>query len=193
MFYPHNLLPLESDRLIFKPFKLDELEFIHKFRNLPGVNFESQDETLEETKYWLEREVESYEKEGIGHVGLYLKKTGDFIGRSGLRTIDIVEGKEGEKDQWFWYGEVPKEAVSKKAIEVGYVLKPDYRNKGYITEATLTLCNKAFENNLSNQILAATLEDNIPSKKVLEKCGFKRTGEVSGLGMDLIGYALQRK
>lgn len=171
---------------------MDELEFIHKFRNIPGVNFQEEDETLDETKTWLEREVKSYIENGMGHVGLYLKDSGELIGRSGLRVIEIVEGNDGEKEQWFWYGEAPESKASKKAIEVGYVLMPDYRGKGYITEATIALCNKAFNEGLCYEVLAATSDSNTASKKVLEKCGFVGTGEIGGLGMDLIGYALQK-
>lgn len=65
-------------------------------------------------------------------------------------------------------------------IEVGYGLKRDARNKGYMTEALELLCQVAAvqQEYPVEAVIAKTLKDNTPSHRVLEKNGFTRDGEV---------------
>jgi len=193
---PEKTLPLESERLIFKYFKASDLEFIHNFHNVPGVINDPNLKPpipLSHAKSWLNNQLNSYRQEGIGHQPIYLKETGEFIGRNGLRIVEVVKGAQGERDQWYWYrGSAPKGFDTRAMLEIGYAFLPQYWNKGYATEATRALCTKAFEDNLSDRIVAAVAADNPASASVLEKCGFKQSGEVTGLGMDVIGYVLEK-
>jgi RimJ/RimL family protein N-acetyltransferase len=57
-------------------------------------------------------------------------------------------------------------------IEIGYSTQPKYRIQGYMTEAIGAICNWAFTHDEVKAVIAETLEDNIPSIKVLRKNGF---------------------
>ena len=59
--------------------------------------------------------------------------------------------------------------------EVSYELKPEFWNKGYITEALKEVINFGFENGL-NRIEAWDMKGNIASRRVLEKSGFVHEG-----------------
>lgn len=61
---------------------------------------------------------------------------------------------------------------------IGYIINPAYWNKGYATEATITVIN--YLSTLSNvKAIRATCDKlNIASQKVLEKCGLRLTSEI---------------
>jgi RimJ/RimL family protein N-acetyltransferase len=61
--------------------------------------------------------------------------------------------------------------------EVGYGINKAYQNKGFATEALTAMINWAFSQQNVYYIQAHTEAGNDPSKKVLEKCGFKLSGE----------------
>jgi len=61
-------------------------------------------------------------------------------------------------------------------LEIGYSIMEDQQKNGYAPEAIRALINWAFKNNDVKIIVAQTFPELIPSQKVLEKCGFKFTG-----------------
>jgi ribosomal-protein-alanine N-acetyltransferase len=64
----------------------------------------------------------------------------------------------------------------KSTIEIGFQLRPRFRNKGYATEAVALLVDYLFSNRPIERIEAITDIDNLPSQKVLEKNEFKKEG-----------------
>ncbi|MBQ6835585.1 MAG: GNAT family N-acetyltransferase [Clostridia bacterium] len=56
-------------------------------------------------------------------------------------------------------------------VEIGYAIHPDHQNKGYATEALKAVVEKLFEQGYA-AVSAGIFEDNIASRRVLEKCGF---------------------
>lgn len=61
--------------------------------------------------------------------------------------------------------------------ELGFMILPEYRSKGYATEITRGILRYLFISTDLEQIVANPHPDNIPSNKVLEKAGFERMGE----------------
>ena len=59
-------------------------------------------------------------------------------------------------------------------VEVGYSIVPEYRNQGYATEMARGLITWAFEEKGIKVVIAACLDENIGSIKVLEKVGMRR-------------------
>lgn len=59
------------------------------------------------------------------------------------------------------------------AVEVGYFINGEYREKGYASEALKAICEWAFSHESIHIIKAVTDQDNIPSQRVLEKNGFE--------------------
>jgi RimJ/RimL family protein N-acetyltransferase len=64
-------------------------------------------------------------------------------------------------------------------FEIGYRIKPSEMRKGYTTEATRLLVDHLFTSKKEvERIESVTDVENVPSRRVLEKNGFKREGEL---------------
>jgi RimJ/RimL family protein N-acetyltransferase len=63
------------------------------------------------------------------------------------------------------------------AVEIGYGLAPTARGLGFATEAVQVVLGHAFAQGIT-AVVALTTPDNLPSHRVLERCGFDRDGEV---------------
>lgn len=63
--------------------------------------------------------------------------------------------------------------------EIGYGVDEAFRDRGLATEAVGALVDWGREREDVGVILAETLTANLPSRRVLEKCGFQRCGESS--------------
>ena len=61
--------------------------------------------------------------------------------------------------------------------ELGYWLGREYWGRGYATEASNSLLNYVRENTSLRKFRANVYKENIASSKVLQKLGFKQTGE----------------
>jgi [ribosomal protein S5]-alanine N-acetyltransferase len=71
--------------------------------------------------------------------------------------------------------------------ETGYMINQQHQNKGYATEALLLLTKWAFTHENVISIIVHTYEDNLPSNKILAKCGFD---EVEKNSEGLLTYKL---
>jgi len=58
--------------------------------------------------------------------------------------------------------------------EIGYIFNPAFQNKGYASEATRAIIKYAFTILGAHRVIGYCNPENIPSWKVLEKCGMKR-------------------
>jgi RimJ/RimL family protein N-acetyltransferase len=63
-------------------------------------------------------------------------------------------------------------------VEIAYGVSPEYRRKGYATEAAQALTDYAFSSGKVRVVRAHTLPEPNASTRVLTKCGFRRIGEV---------------
>lgn len=63
-----------------------------------------------------------------------------------------------------------------KMLEIGYLLMPSERGKGYCTEAAQIMVDYLFLTKEAACIQASTHLKNIASQRVLEKAGFKKEG-----------------
>lgn len=63
-----------------------------------------------------------------------------------------------------------------EGIDIGFAFLPEYERKGYAFESARKLINVAFNEFGIKEINAITIEENISSKKLLEKLGFKLNG-----------------
>lgn len=63
-------------------------------------------------------------------------------------------------------------------VEIAYGVDPDYRGKGYATEAAAELTAYAFSSGRVHVVRAHTRPEANASGRVLRKCGFRYIGEV---------------
>lgn len=63
-----------------------------------------------------------------------------------------------------------------KSTEIGYWISEDYQGQGIMTNAVRRLCAIAFDEWELNRIVIKCAEENIPSKRIPQKIGFRYEG-----------------
>jgi ribosomal-protein-alanine N-acetyltransferase len=77
-----------------------------------------------------------------------------------------------EKELIGGIGAVPYEDVHRYTAEVGFWLGEQHWNKGILSEALKCFCNYIFTEYNFNRLTANVFEENLASRRVLEKTGF---------------------
>lgn len=102
----------------------------------------------------------------------------------------MLNGCLNNPDKWEWYaiwmielkngthiGELCFKGLNKDgSAEIGYGISDEYQGNSYATEAVSAVVNWALRQSGVESITAETQAENIASVRVLEKCGFIRTG-----------------
>lgn len=65
------------------------------------------------------------------------------------------------------------------ATEIGYGLDKAFQGMGYMTETVRAMCAWALGDGGAAEIIAETVRDNLPSQRVLTRCGFQKYQEGS--------------
>ncbi len=103
------------------------------------------------------------------------KQFGDSLGTTSDDRNYFILKKDGTKIGIVIHSVQPHIG---KCIEIGYIIAPAERGKGYATEAATLLVDYLFLSRNIERIQAVTAVDNLPSQKVVERIGFKREGEL---------------
>jgi len=139
------------------------------------------------------------------HLRALLRGPQEFQNISGLRVADgirdqflsassefmtrVDNGKEADPWQFGFavihkidnmvigMGGFPGPPDSEGVAEIAYGIAPSYQDKGYATEVANALIDFASSDSRVKRIRAHTLAEVNASTRVLEKCGFKKTGE----------------
>ena len=101
---------------------------------------------------WLDRQLERYEKSGVGFWAAIEKESGKMVGQIGLIWSDI--------------GNV-------KVLEPGYILKKAYWHRGFALEGAKACVEYAFNEMGFDKIYLSIRPENISSLKIAEKLGAK--------------------
>lgn len=89
-----------------------------------------------------------------------------------------------------------RENVHFRTAELGYYIGQPYWGRGLCAEAVEQICRYVFDNTNIVRIFADPYAYNLPSCRVLEKCGFqcegtlKKNAEKNGVLLDMKMYAL---
>lgn len=78
-------------------------------------------------------------------------------------------------------------------VEVGYGVLPEFQNKGYATEAMQGLVTWAVCQKSVLRVIAEAFPDNVPSVRVLAKCGFVKVGVSSEPGVKRFEFSRLQK
>lgn len=103
----------------------------------------------------LTREIASMQVHGIQYWPVFLLAEGDFVGCCGLRPYKPEE----------------------KICELGFHLRPAYWGKGFAVEAAQAVIKHAHKSLGAKGLFAGHHPENLASRKVLEKPGFRLTHE----------------
>jgi ribosomal-protein-alanine N-acetyltransferase len=158
----------ETERVILRKLTMSDVEkwtgfFVdNQMLKFVGVDMSKSPNDL--ATEWISRQLERYENQGLGHLAVIEKKTGEFIGVSGI---------------------IPREVDGKNEMEISYSLKQEFWGKGFATEISTHLKKFGLENNISNHFVSIIDKENIASINVAIKNGMKILSETKYLGMDV--------
>ena len=173
-----NQKMIETERLIIRPFIMDDLPVIHRIldQTMGDGSKVKDEEALIERRSWLEWSTLSQEwlpKMGqfpYGDRAITLKSSQTVIGAAGyVPLVDV-------------YDQIPELRSSAAASgynvpEVGlfWAVDPGYQRHGYASEAARGLIEHAFQHMRLKQILATTEYENLASQAVMRKVGMRLT------------------
>ncbi|MFD2628549.1 GNAT family N-acetyltransferase [Oceanobacillus kapialis] len=163
---------ITSDRLCFRPYTEDDLEFYVRLWGDPKVVRyigKGKTKTYEQAKESLAHWFSEYEQ-GFGLQALVLKSEDKLIGHAGL----VRQSIEGEEE-----------------IEIGYWLLPEYWGKGLAKEAALTLRDYGFKIRGFNKLIALINPNHPASIFVAKKAGLSYEKTVKLAEGDTLVYAIR--
>lgn len=146
---------LESDRLILRPLRDDDLDPAAAMMATPEVRASLHlPESFGRYDTWagLAMWRGQWALRGTGHWALEEKAGGTFVGRAGTHRPPRPD----------WPG-----------LEIGWCLHPDHWGAGYATEAGRVSIEWAFETLEVDEVVSVILEENTRSAAVAERLGFR--------------------
>lgn len=140
---------LETDRLYFRQFVLDDAAILYEMHQDPAITKYTGDpipwDSVGLVENILKEGILPQYKKKIGRWATFLKEDDTFIGWCGLKDVD------GE-------------------VDLGYRFIQKYWGNGYASEAAKAVLQYGIDHNIKNIVGRASV-DNIASVKVLEKIG----------------------
>jgi len=129
-----------------------------------------------------------------------------FLAQESRRDVEKDYEKLGSEKAWFLIVKKDGTRIGYLGMglvgpywEIGYVLIPSERGKGYCTEAAQIAVDYLFMSKDIVRIQATTHTENVASQKILVKTGFKREGTIRkgmfawGNWADLYFYSILRE
>lgn len=160
---------LETKRCLVREFAMEDLDALFELYAKPGMTdyveplFYYEEEATYEEAYIKHR----YHYFGYGMWLVFDKESGKLIGRAGLEDRDYPEGT---------------------AMELGYMIAPEYQRKGYATEVCRAILIYAKEELEAESVNCLVDEKNVPSVRLVEKLGFTYEGKTDITGVILNRY-----
>lgn len=177
-------LPLtiaETERLILRELSEDDIERLYDISMEEQVRRYVDD--IPEDKSEAYAHIRAYIKHvypfyGYGYWGIFLKASGELIGRCGLQEGTVRE-------------EVSEDFA--EGARIGYLLDPAYIGAGYAREAVQAVIRYAFDEMQLTCISAIVREDNTRSAAVAKACGMSYGGELEQDGKRYQRYTIRYK
>jgi RimJ/RimL family protein N-acetyltransferase len=111
---------------------------------------------------WRGEDERHWERFGFGPWAVRAREGGDYLGRAGLRWTEIEPGAR---------------------IELVWAIDPARHGEGIATEAAAAALELAAELEV-DEVIAMVLPTNVASRRVAEKIGLERAGNVMHAGFD---------
>ncbi|MBD0384399.1 GNAT family N-acetyltransferase [Paenibacillus sedimenti] len=161
-----NVFTIECKDIILREYRIEDLDEFYVLtlqpeilEFLPGWNVPKEQRLhwlinyeIKENKQFLKAVSEGGKIEQLRlRLGIISKETGEFIG---------------------WCCTGIKDELPPPNREIMYAISKDYRGKGYTTQAAKGIINYLFENTNVEVLNAIAIIHNIPSNRVIQKCGF---------------------
>jgi [ribosomal protein S5]-alanine N-acetyltransferase len=171
---PTTPTTIETPRLLLRPMVAEDIEALLGIFGDPKVmaSFSEEPFTLDQMRYWLDRNLRHQDEYGYGLFSVIRKSDGLLIGDCGLEQME-VEGR--------------------KVAELGYDFRSDAWNQGYATEAACAVRDYAFHVLGLAELISLVRQANVASARVAEKAGMRRAAEFERYGARYWRYALARE
>lgn len=127
--------------------------------------------TDEETRKFLDKSLDHWDRHGFGLWIFRDAADGRFVGRGGIRHVEIV---------------------GKDEVEVAYALRAEAWGKGLATEMARASLALAFDSFGLPEVVAFTLPTNKASQRIMQKLGFAYEREFDYEGHPQVLYRLPR-
>ncbi|PHG42099.1 GNAT family N-acetyltransferase [Bacillus wiedmannii] len=166
-----KLFRIDCGDIYLQEFTVKDAESIYKISNQPEiekflpdwkstkeqrVNWVTNDEIPENKAFLHAARTRNNIDDHILRLGIFKKTTNEFIG---------------------WCCTGMKDELPAPNREIMYAVSSECHNNGYATKATKGLIGYLFENTNVDVLNAIALIKNVPSNKVIEKCGFTYLGQ----------------
>ncbi|WP_242245664.1 GNAT family N-acetyltransferase [Bacillus cereus group sp. BfR-BA-01523] len=161
-----NLFRIDCGDIYLQEFTVKDAESIYKISNQPEI-----EKFLPDWKSTKEQRVNWIINDEIPANRLFLnvvKNTSNIEGHSLQLGIFIKD--TNECIGWCCTG--IKGELPAPNREIMYAISSEYQSNGYATKATKGLIDYLFKNTNVDVLNAIALINNVPSNKVIEKCGF---------------------
>jgi RimJ/RimL family protein N-acetyltransferase len=144
---------LETERLIIRPFELNDIDDFKKILAVPEVPYWNrmlqQNRSVDFLNWYISNYIKMDIINNVICFGIFEKKDGNILGAVGA-------GKHDDLNE----------------TEIFYNLLPEKRGNGYATEATKRVTEWALQNTDIQYIIGTVGIENIKSQNVLERCGY---------------------
>lgn len=163
---------IESERLLFPRFTLEDLPMLIEQRSDPDVNKFLGGTKLQNPEALAKRirfYISCYESHGVGMCAMIWKPSGEMIGSAGLQPLDGTD-----------------------EIEVGYSMIKEFWGKGIGTEAARAWLDHGFRNAGLDRIVAVAHTGNLASRRIMEKLGMKYEKAEVHYGAECAFYAISK-
>ncbi|MEF2965778.1 GNAT family N-acetyltransferase [Paenibacillus sp. M1] len=144
---------LETSRLLIRKYTAGDkdVEDLHSILgDATTMSFWPAPFTEEQTKSWLQRNLESYENHGFGRWGMVLKETGGLIGDIGFMRAELDSRIEND---------------------LGYIIFAPFWGRDLATEAASACLSYGFHTLGMTRVCANMPVDHHASRRVAEKIG----------------------
>jgi RimJ/RimL family protein N-acetyltransferase len=179
-------LELLTERLRLTPLVAEDVDIaLELFTDSRVLKYVCDALTEEEVRQEM---PDSIKRGGNGGIGIWCiadRATGEKLGDSYLLPMPVA--KDDVDFSLVVMGQMPD-----ADIEIGYFLKPSAWGRGYATEVCKRLLQFAFEKVSLNEVVASVDDENLVSKKVLEKSGMLDCGRTQSYGKDSPIYKITR-
>jgi RimJ/RimL family protein N-acetyltransferase len=166
---------VETARLRLRRWRDDDLETIARWNADPFVmrHMGRPPMSREESEEALARYLRHWDGHGFGIWAAELRETGELVGRIGLS----------------YHRAWPDDP------ELGWLIDPAHTGQGLATEGGAACVDYGFERLRAPRLVSICIEENVESRRVMEKLGFRLHATVpfEPLGIDLLVHARDAK
>jgi ribosomal-protein-alanine N-acetyltransferase len=160
-----------TERLLATPLRAQDFDVLCELHRDPAVMATLGGiRTDDVTRAYLTENLAHWDEHGFGLWIFRERATTAFVGRGGLRHV-VLEGQS--------------------EVEVTYALAREAWGKGFATEIAIAAVDVAFRQLGLQDLVAFAIPENLGSRRVMEKVGFRYEGDIVHQGERHVLYRLR--